>query len=369
MKIAMIFPYAPSYREGIYRLMDKELKIDWFFCGNAKRNLKLLDNSLLKNCDLTMQEKSIGAITYYKGIKKIKLHQYDAIICAGVIRSLSEWWLLQKWGRKINDVKIYVWTHGWYGKESLLQKIIKKLFFRKVDGFLLYGDYARNKMIQEGFDEKKLYVIKNSLDYDKQILLRKKMMASDLYHRHFNNDRPTIVFIGRLTPVKKLDVLIKAVNLLKHQGEQYNLVFIGDGEMRNTLELEVEKYELKDHVWFYGSCYDEKVNAELIYNADLCVAPGNIGLTAIHSLMFGCPAVSHNDYKWQMPEFESIIEGKTGTFFKRDDESHLAISISQWFRLHKNSRDEVRQLCYTEIDEHWNPYYQINLIKRVLGLL
>ena len=46
-KIAMLFPYAPSYREAIYKLMDKELDVDWFFCGNAKRNLKLFDYSLL----------------------------------------------------------------------------------------------------------------------------------------------------------------------------------------------------------------------------------------------------------------------------------------------------------------------------------
>ena len=54
-KIAMLFPYAPSYREAIYKLMDKELDVDWFFCGNAKRNLKLFDYSLLKHCDLSME--------------------------------------------------------------------------------------------------------------------------------------------------------------------------------------------------------------------------------------------------------------------------------------------------------------------------
>lgn len=58
------------------------------------------------------------------------------------------------------------------------------------------------------------------------------------------------------------------------------------------------------------------VNAELIYNADLCVAPGNIGLTAMHAMMFGCPCISHNDFSWQMPEFEAIVPYKTGNFLK-----------------------------------------------------
>lgn len=166
-KIAMLFPYAPSYREAIYKLMDKELDVDWFFCGNAKRNLKLFDYSLLKHCDLSMEEtKVLGTVVYYKGIKKLNLQRYDAIICPGVIRSLSEWWLLQRMGKGMNYSKIYLWTHGWYGKESRFQKIVKKFFFKKVDGFFLYGNYAKSEMIKNGFDAKKTSVIRNSLDYE-----------------------------------------------------------------------------------------------------------------------------------------------------------------------------------------------------------
>ena len=365
-KIAMLFPYAPSYREAIYKLMDKELDVDWFFCGNAKRNLKLFDYSLLKHCDLSMEEKKIlGPVVYYKGIKKLSLQQYDAIICPGVIRSLSEWWLLQKMGKRMNYSKIYLWTHGWYGKESLFQQIVKKKFFKKVDGFFLYGNYAKSEMIKNGFDARKLHVIRNSLDYDKQLELRNNIVESDVYKKYFKNAFPTIVFIGRLTPVKKLDQIVKAVGILKQKGENYNIAFVGDGEMRQLLEAEVAKYQLQDNTWFYGTCFDEKTNAELIYNADLCVAPGNIGLTAMHVLMFGCPAISHNNFKRQMPEFESIIPGQTGDFFEYDNVDDLARSISRWFALKSGCREEVRKTCYKEIDDYWNPHYQLNLIKKV----
>lgn len=368
-KIAMLFPYAPSYRGPIYQLMDKELIVDWFFCGNVKPNLKILDYSLLKHCNLSMvEEEVIGEVVYYKGIKKLNLQQYDVIICAGVIRSLSEWWLLQKIGKGMKNSKIYLWTHGWYGKESYIQKLIKKIFFRKVDGFFLYGDYAKSEMIKEGFEINKLHVIKNSLDYDKQLELRNNIYPSDVYKRHFKNDYPTIIFIGRLTQVKKLDQIVKAVGLLQQRGEHYNIVFVGDGKMRQMLEAETVKYHLQDNVWFYGACFDEKMNAEFIYNADLCVAPGNIGLTAMHVLMFGCPAISHNDFKWQMPEFEAIIPGKTGDFFEYDNVDDLARCISQWFTSKKNSREDVRLACYKEIDEYWNPHYQLNLIRKTLDI-
>ena len=368
MKIAMVFPYAPSYRDAIYRLMDKELDVDWFFCGNAERNLKLYDYSRLKHCNLTMQETQIfGPITKYKGIKDLNLQDYDVIICAGVIRNLSEWWLLRKMGKGMDHPKVYLWTHGWYGKETPVQKMAKKVFFKKVDGFFLYGDYARELMIKEGFDPDKLHVIKNSLDYDRQLEIRNKLQTSNIYTGHFHNDNPTIVFIGRLTEVKKLDQLIRAVGLLKENGEHYNIAFIGDGEMRQQLEAVVGESNLKDNVWFYGACYDELTNAELIYNADLCVAPGNIGLTAMHVMMFGCPAISHNNFKWQMPEFEAITPGKTGDFFEQDNVEDLARCISHWFKANKSRRAEVREACYKEIDSKWNPHYQLEVIKKAIG--
>ena len=128
----------------------------------------------------------------------------------------------------------------------------------------------------------------------------------------------------------------------------------------------VAKEGLTDNIWFYGACFDENANAELVYNADLCVAPGNIGLTAMHVMMFGCPAISHNSFKWQMPEFESIKPGETGDFFEYDNVEDLTRCISEWFRSKKDCREKVREACYKEIDDYWNPHYQLNLLKRVL---
>jgi glycosyltransferase involved in cell wall biosynthesis len=122
-------------------------------------------------------------------------------------------------------------------------------------------------------------------------------------------------------------------------------------------------------VWFYGACYDERQIAELIYNADLCIAPGNIGLTAMHSLVFGCPAISHNDFKWQMPEFESIHPGITGDFFEMGNVESLADIISRWFAEHKGKREEIRQACYNEIDTYWTPEFELSVLKNALDVL
>ena len=174
------------------------------------------------------------------------------------------------------------------------------------------------------------------------------------------------MFIGRLTPVKQLDMIIDAANILREKGQKYNIVYVGDGPEREKVESKAKELNLTKQVWLYGACYDEKQNAELIYNADLCVAPGNIGLTAMHSLVFGTPALTHNDFKWQMPEFEAIKEGITGCFFERNNVESLAESISKWFEDNKDRRLDVRLACYKEIDENWTPEYELNVLKKVI---
>lgn len=361
----MVFPYAPKYREPIYQLMDRELDVDWFFCGNAERNLKLFDYSLLKRCDLSMrEEKVIGPITEYKGMDKLHLERYDAIIVPGAVRSFPVWKIVMKY--RSPHTKVYAWTHGWYGRENRWQKALKRFFFHRFDGILLYGNYARELMIREGFAPEKLILIYNSLDYDKQVSLRKSLQQGDIYRSHFGNDYHTLIFLGRLTEEKRLDLLINAVAALDKKGEHYNIVLVGDGQERDKLEALAKQSGLEGRTWFYGACYDERTNAELLYNADLCVSPGNIGLTAVHTLTFGCPAITHGDFKWQGPEFEAIIPDKTGDYFDHGNVASLEEHISRWFAKHKEDREAIRKNCYKEIDAHWNPHYQIEVIKKLL---
>lgn len=221
-------------------------------------------------------------------------------------------------------------------------------------------------MINEGFDPEKLYTIHNSLAYDQQIKVREELKETSLYKVHFGNNNKNLFFVVRLTPIKKLDQVLKAMAICRDRGINYNLTFIGDGEKADELKELAMELNLESQVWFYGSCYNEVELSLLIYNADLCVAPGNIGLTAMHSMVFGTPCITHNDFKWQMPEFEAIREGVTGMFFRRDDVENLAEKIDEWFITKGESRQDVREVCMKEIDEQWNPYFQIEVLKKNL---
>lgn len=368
MKIAMLFPYAPAYREGIYRAIDETFDVDWYFCKNASRPMKLLDYSILDKVSTSMEEITIhGNIRYLKNFNPAEFKRYDAVILSGNIRNLSYWRLLFSCLRRKKYPKLILWTHGWYGRESVVQKIIKRLYLKKADNILLYGEYAKKLMCQQGFDSNKLFVIANSLDYDKQLKLRNVSKRTEIFKKQFKNDYPVIIFIGRLTYEKKIEMLIDSISCLKIEGVDFNLVLVGDGEAKKSLQKYTLEKNLMEHVCFWGSCYDEKINAELIYNADLCVSPGNVGLTAIHSLMFGCPVITHDESKFQGPEFEAIKEGLTGLFYKHNSTESLTKTIRQWFDTFNFNRDKVRINCYKEIDDRWNPQYQIKVLKNLLN--
>lgn len=365
-KLCIIYNTAPRYREAIFRAIDEEYDCDWYF-GETKTDIKEMDVSLLKNVSYY---KTIGNRTklfWQCGMLKCLFsRKYDRYLYLAETRSLATWVFVVLAHYLFPKKKIYSWSHGFYGKESKLQLKLESWRYNLQNGAFVYGNYARNLMIENGICAEKLYTIHNSLHYSEQLELRKKMTPTGIYKEHFGSDAPIIVFIGRLTKVKQLNLLLLALDLLNKKGERYNLVFVGDGSERKMLEEIVIEKRLEEQVWFYGACYDEATNASLIFNADLCVAPGNVGLTAMHTMVFGTPVISHNDFKWQMPEFEAIKPGETGDFFERENVNSLADAISRWFTDKSDKRDEVREACYKEIDTQWTPEFQMRVISSVI---
>ncbi|CAM3031757.1 glycosyltransferase family 1 protein [Chryseobacterium flavum] len=362
-KICLIYNYAQHYRLGVFKLMDQQMECDFYF-GDKMSDVKKLDYNELKGFKKELKNVPLFSNFYWqKGAVSLFFKDYKKYIILGEYYCLSTWLIL--FFSIFSSKKVYLWSHGWYGKESFVIKLIKKIFFSMATGIFLYGEYAKKLMIKEGFKPSKLYVIYNSLNYKEQIGIRKKLIKSDIYPDHFENKFPVLIFIGRLTKVKKLHYILEAQKKLREQGLLLNLVIIGNGEEKEFLSSKVLEYGLKDYVWFVGQLYEENAIAEYIFNADLCISPGNVGLTAMHTLMYGTPVITHNNFALQMPEFEALTIDKTGDFFEHESVSSLAIKIHQWFQKDL-SREEIRENCYHIIDKKFNPDFQVSEIKKVM---
>lgn len=360
MKICVIYNYAQHYRLAIFQLLNNKFDCDFYF-GNRMKDVKKLDYNSLPGYKKELKNIKLFSIIYWqKGAVSLFFKNYNKYIILGEYYCLSTWVLLLLC--KLSKKKIYLWSHGWYGNETIVKRVTKKIFFSLSDDILLYGNYARNLMIKEGFKPDKLHVINNSLYYSDQIQIRKQLTISTIYSDYFRNGNPVILFIGRLTKEKDLDQLVQAWKILNEKYISVNLVFIGSGEVEEYIRKETLDNE---NVWFYGPCYDEQNISELIYNANVCVSPGNVGLTAIHSMVYGTPVITHNDFTKQMPEFEAIIPGKTGDYFIKDNIADLVNVIKKWISP-LVQRDEVRRQCYNIIDEKYNPHFQMRIISDIL---
>jgi len=366
--ICCIFNLAPHYNAPIYTLMDEELECDFYIGDRVKYSIELMDYNSLKGYRKSLKFKTIfGNFYWQQGAISLVFKNYKHYILTSEPYCISSWLILLL--NRLTGRKSYLWTHGWYGNESKPKKILKKIFFGLSHKVLLYGDYARNLMLKEGFSPEKLFTIYNSLDYDKQIQVRQTLIDTPIYKQHFKNHQPILLYIGRIQSRKKIELLIEAMYELVKSKTFCNLILIGKQTDETGIHKLVSLYKLEKYVWFYGPCYDEDILGELIYNADVCISPGNVGLTAIHSLVYGTPVITQNNFTRQMPEFEAIEPYLTGDFFIEDSVKNLSNKITEWILLPEERRESIRQKCYTVINEKYNPHRQINILKEVLNIL
>ena len=361
----------PHYDEPLWKMLVSnvnDLKIG--FDSNDSRGIKLVDINFYSS-DL---KKKFFKIKNYWVMNKHLVFQLGVIhrcllesssnnIFLGDSKIISTW--ISILISKIRGSNIILWTHGIYGNESKLKLFIRRLFYSLADKLILYERRAKEKMIELGFDKDSLYVIFNSLDYEKQKKLYNKFsLNSEDYRFTFFNDNslPVLIFIGRLTRVKKLNMLIDAVKHINKQKDKVNLLVVGNGEQKKYLE-DISKNQINKTIFFFGECNNDNIIGEFIYNSTLCVSPGNVGLTAIHSLSFGTPVLTHDNFNNQMPEVEAIEPEFNGYFFKENNLNDLIQKILDHLNNQKISKSDCRKI----IDEYYNPNYQLRVFERLIN--
>lgn len=363
--LCCIFNYAPLYRTSIFSLIDREYDA-WFFFGDepvegsGSAGIAQMDMSVFSRPVGRIVNKVLfGRVPWRSGMLLLPFRFKTFLVSGDFNWAYFPFLALCR----ILGRKVYGWGHGL--KSLKRHRWLRCLYYRWLDGYFVYGERTRKRMVDLGLDGRKLHTVYNSLSEGTDPE-RNRLLASEIYHSRFGNRLPVVIFSGRLTKEKRLDLLLDAYVEQALEGLRYNLVIIGDGPEMAALKEKAENAPFSSGIWLYGECYDEAVLSELLYNATVCVSPGNVGLTAIHAMNYGLPVISHGDFHTQMPEYEAIVEGRTGLLYRAGDYADLKRAIRQWLVSAVN-REEVRLDCYREIDSHWNSSFQMDLIKSVIG--
>lgn len=364
LRVCCLFNIGPHYDFPLYQLMGETFHCDFYLGDKLPYSLKTFEYSTLKGFKRTLHNHFFHQLYWQSGVIKQLFAPYHFYIMNGEPFCLSTWVFLLI--SKLTNKKVLGWTHGWYGREGLVKGFVKRTFFKLFDKLLVYNEYSINLLEQQGIDKKRMFCFANSLDSDKIKAIREQTSDSDIYKNHFGNDAPVLIYCGRIQKRKKLGMLIDCVERLNKDGCATNLMMVGADDEDTGIAHQVKEKGLTDKVWFYGACYDESRLGEFFHNAAVCISPGNVGLTSIHSLSYGCPVITHGDFPYQMPEFEAIRPGITGAFFERDNLKDMTKTIRKWLENNNRHRDYIRQQAYDEIDKKWNIHYQIEILKRAL---
>jgi glycosyltransferase involved in cell wall biosynthesis len=289
-----------------------------------------------------------------------------AIIYTGDVQYLSVW--VSASVARLTGKRVFFWTHGWRRAENGPKAWGRRSFYHLAHSLLLYGQRAKEIGVQQGFDPGRFYIIFNSLDYERQKQLRESITSEQIQatrRQYFEHpERPMLIYVGRLIPRKRLDILLEASSELTQRGYPVNTLIVGEGPELERLARICSQRKLS--VRFVGGCYDEATLALLIMSADVTVSPGDAGLLVMHSLAYGTPIITHDCLDWQGPEVEAIVPGKNGALFHYDDHHDLATKILEWTQAQLLSED-IQEQCYGIIDKYYNPEYQRTVIEKAVS--
>lgn len=379
-KLSIVYHYFAHYREPVLRELCQRLSANYEIelLADERAEIPALKTIRLEDfckglCGFKrLKNVWFGAWLWQVGLlSSVFRNKSDVIIFLGQFNFLSTWPSVLL--ARLMGKQTFFWSHGVYGNEGMLKRFIRVTFYRLAHGMLLYGHYSKGLLVQCGMAADRMHVIYNSLNYREQRELRElksESLVSDIRSKLFGQSQsttPYLIFVGRLTSIKRLDLLVQAVARLKELGRCVNCLIVGEGPEEARLHDLVRAENLGGHLLFYGPCHQEQELSELIYAADICVAPGNVGLTAMHALVYGTPVVTHADRSWQMPEFEAIVSNVNGDFFERDNPDDLVKKIIKLLRLNLQDRAAMRERCYKIIDEKYNPENQARAIQSVIG--
>lgn len=371
-RVAVVYHFFPHYRSAIIRRLAEEGTCDWTFFGDAQdfdRDSGIQPMVFPPEIEFRRLKVSRlrGSVIWQHGVVRLAASRdYDTLILLGVSKYLSMW--VGAIVGRLTGKRVLFWTHGWTYRPKGPLRYVRRYFYRLANGIMTYGRWAKQIALEEGFDPSTVYVIGNSLDLSTQSEALRAMDAdrpAAVRMELFGNSlTPVITCISRLTAVRRLDLLLYAAARIRERGLSVNVLLIGDGPERARLELLAA--ELGVRVAFAGECYEERRICELMRASNVTVAPGKVGLTAMHSMAYGIPVVTHGDHENQMPEFEAVVPGKTGSLFRLGDIDDLADAIEPWLRS-AYVQDSTSERCKAIVQRFWCADFQRDAIMRAVN--
>ena len=294
-RICFLFEEGKIYEE----LKKRDANV--FSLKNEDRNRKKIVNKLVDYC---VKEK-IEIVTVHHGGANCNLIYI----------------MLKK---KLPKLKYVRYLHGCFDeytfgnegnfiKRTLVKFVMQKAF--NISDLLIFISNAVKDSFDKKFNikDKKTAIVYNGID--SKFLEEAKLK---------NEDMKNIIFVGRLTYVKGVNLLIEALKKIHEVNDNIKLTIVGEGEEKQNLINQVNELDLQNFVLFTG----RQANViKWLDKADIFVYPSiwqeGFGISVVEAMARGCIPVAFN--KGGLTEI--IESGKNGFLISNVNSDELAKQI------------------------------------------
>lgn len=112
-------------------------------------------------------------------------------------------------------------------------------------------------------------------------------------------DDPLLLYVGRLGPEKRVDLLIESVEILNQANlpsplNRFKLAIVGDGQYREKWQHLAERLGIRDRIYFAGMCPHEEIG-DWYASGDLFLMPAPAetqGLVLVEAMGVGLPSIA-----------------------------------------------------------------------------
>jgi glycosyltransferase involved in cell wall biosynthesis len=183
-----------------------------------------------------------------------------------------------------------------------LRAKIFKWILNESDLITVTGNYTKDFLTSVGINDKLMVTMPHAID--------RRFKLKDA------NKEYDLIFVGRLVKVKHIDVLLKAINIVKKLKPDIKVVIVGDGPCKSKLEKLSNDFNLINNVHFAG--YQQNV-WEWYSKAKISILTSEregFPYSVVESLKCGVPVIASDCGDVQ----DLIINGYNGMIVKRYDD-------------------------------------------------
>ncbi len=224
-----------------------------------------------------------------------------------------------------------VWDDYWYeylGKRGVFGKVVERMTTHLTDKMIAVSERTKKDLERIGV-RKEIKIITSGIDFGKI----DKVGAS--------GEESDVIFAGRLIKEKNVDVLIKAVELVKKKILDVKCMIIGEGPEKNELVKLAYDLGLENNIEFKGFLEDHSEVISYMKSSKVFVLPSTregFGIVVLEANACGLPVITANHKMNAACDF--ITNGENG-FICGLSEVEVAEGIFKWLE----SRKEMEGKC------------------------